>query len=302
MSAQADSLKSIFFALGANFAIALAKSAGAVFTGSASMLAEAIHSFADCGNQALLIWGLKEARRAASPDHPLGYGRAIYFWSFIVALMLFSMGGLFSIYEGVHKLHDTEPVKYAWVAVGILTFGVLAESVSLWGALREINKERGELGLWRWFRTSRQSELLVIFGEDLAALGGLVLALGFIGLAMLTGNPMWDAVGSICIGVLLVLVAILVGVEVKALLVGQSAEPQVLARLRAHLESQPQVAQLYSVITQQLGSEIMVAVKARMHPLGSDVALIESINAVERGLREAFPQVRWVFFEPDLRD
>jgi cation diffusion facilitator family transporter len=302
MSTQADSLKSIFFALGANFAIALAKTAGAVFTGSASMLAEAIHSFADCGNQALLIWGLKEARRAASSEHPMGYGRAIYFWSFIVALMLFSMGGLFSIYEGVHKLHDTEPVKYAWVAVGILTFGVLAESVSLWGALREVNKERGEIGLWRWFRTSRQSELIVIVGEDIAALGGLVLALGFIALAMLTGNPMWDAIGSICIGVLLLLVAILVGVEVKALLVGQSAEPQVQARLRAHLEAQPQVAQVYNLITQQLGSEIMLAVKARMQPLGSDVALVEAINAVERGLREAFPQVRWVFFEPDLRD
>jgi cation diffusion facilitator family transporter len=302
MSGQADSLKSIFFALGANFAIALAKTAGAVFTGSASMLAEAIHSFADCGNQALLIWGLKEAKRAASDDHPMGYGRAIYFWSFIVALMLFSMGGLFSIYEGVHKLHDTEPMKYAWVAVGILSFGVLAESVSLWGALREINKERGEIGLWRWFRTSRQSELIVILGEDLAALGGLTLALCFIGMAMVTGNPMWDALGSISIGVLLILVAVLVGVEVKALLVGQSAEPQVLARLRAHLQAQPQVAQLYSLITQQLGSDIMVAVKARMHPLGSDVALVEAINTVERGLREAFPQVRWVFFEPDLKD
>ena len=302
MSAQADSLKSIFFALGANFAIALAKSAGAVFTGSASMLAEAIHSFADCGNQALLIWGLKEAKRAASTDHPLGYGRAIYFWSFIVALMLFSMGGLFSIYEGVHKLHDTEPVKYAWVAVGILSFGVLAESVSLWGAVREINKERGELGLWRWFRTSRQSELIVIFGEDVAALGGLALALGFIGLAMVTGNPMWDAMGSISIGVLLVLVAVLVGVEVKALLIGQSAEPQVLQRIRAHLQAQPQVAQIYNLITQQLGSEIMVAVKARMHPLGSDVALVDAINQVESGLRKAFPQVRWVFFEPDLKD
>ena len=302
MSAQADSLKSIFFALGANFAIALAKSAGAVFTGSASMLAEAIHSFADCGNQALLIWGLKEAKRAASTDHPLGYGRAIYFWSFIVALMLFSMGGLFSIYEGVHKLHDTEPVKYAWVAVGILSFGVLAESVSLWGAVREINKERGELGLWRWFRTSRQSELIVIFGEDVAALGGLALALGFIGLAMVTGNPMWDAMGSISIGVLLVLVAVLVGVEVKALLIGQSAEPQVLKRIRAHLQAQPQVAQIYNLITQQLGSEIMVAVKARMHPLGSDVALVDAINQVESGLRKAFPQVRWVFFEPDLKD
>ena len=302
MSAQADSLKSILFALGANFAIALAKSAGAVFTGSASMLAEAIHSFADCANQVLLLWGMKEARRESSADHPLGHGRAIYFWSFIVALMLFSMGGLFSIYEGVHKLHETEPVKYAWVAVGILVFGIAAESVSLWGALREINKDRGERSLWQWFRSSRQSELLVVFGEDLAALGGLVLALGFIAMAMFTGNPMWDAVGSICIGVLLVLVAVLVGIEVKALLLGQSAEPQMLVRMRAHLEAQPQVAQVYSLITQQLGSEIMVAVKARMHPLGSDVALVDAVNGVERGMRAAFPQVRWMFFEPDLHD
>ncbi len=302
MSAQADSRKSILFALVANFAIAGAKSAGAVFTGSASMLAEAIHSFADCGNQALLLWGMKEARRASSPDHPLGYGRAIYFWSFIVALMLFSMGGLFSIYEGVHKLDSTEPVKYAWVAVGILSFGIVAESVSLWGALREINKERGELGLWRWFRTSRHSELLVIFGEDLAALGGLVFALGFIALTMITGDPVWDAIGSIGIGVLLILVAILVGTEVKALLIGQSAEPRVVARLRAHLAAQPQVAQVYSLITQQLGSEVMLAVKARMQPFGTDVALIDAINTVERSVRAAFPQVRWVFFEPDLSD
>jgi cation diffusion facilitator family transporter len=302
MSAQADSLKSIFFALGANFAIALAKTAGAVFTGSASMLAEAIHSYADCGNQALLIWGLKEAKRAPTADHPLGHGKAIYFWSFIVALMLFSMGGLFSIYEGVHKLHDTEPVKYAWVAVAILSFGIAAESLSLWGCLREIAKTRGPLSLWQWFRSTRQSELLVVLGEDLAALGGLVLALGFIGLAMLTGNPMWDAVGSICIGVLLVLVAVLVGVEVKALLVGQSAEPQVLARMRTHLEAQPEVAQVYNLLTQQLGNEIMVAVKARMHPTGSETGLLEAVNRVERGLRAEFTEVRWVFFEPDLHD
>src|SRR3978361_737977 len=129
MSAQADSLKSIFFALGANLAIALAKTAGAVFTGSASMLADAIHSFADCCNQALLIWGLKEADRVSSPDHPLGYGRAIYFWSFIVALMLFSMGGLFSIYEGAHKLHTGEPVKYAWVAAATVRVGAEDERV-----------------------------------------------------------------------------------------------------------------------------------------------------------------------------
>ncbi|MEO6030447.1 MAG: cation diffusion facilitator family transporter [Burkholderiaceae bacterium] len=301
MSAQADSLKSIYYALGANFAIAIAKSISAFFTGSASMLAEAIHSYADCGNQALLIWGLKEAKRASSPEHPLGHGRAIYFWSFVVALMLFSMGGLFSIYEGMHKLDSTEPVRYAWVAIGVLSFSIAAEALSLWGALREINKERNGLTLWQWFRTSRQSELLVILGEDLAALGGLVLALGFIVLSMITGNPMWDAVGSICIGVLLVLVAILIGVEVKALLVGQGAEPHVLARMRAHLEAQPQVAQVYSLITQQLGSEIMVAVKARMHPQGSEVALVDAINTTEREFRAAFPNVRWMFFEPDLK-
>jgi len=302
MTAQADSLKSILYALGANFAIAVAKSVGAFFTGSASMLAEAIHSYADCGNQALLIWGMKEARRNSSTEHPLGHGRAIYFWSFIVALMLFSMGGLFSIYEGAHKLTEHEPMRYPSVALAILAFGVVAESVSLWGALREIDKERGDLSLWRWFRTSRQSELIVIFGEDLAAIGGLTLALGFVALAMLTGNPMWDAVGSISIGVLLVTVAILVGIEVKALLVGQSADPEILARLRAHLEEQPQVDQVYSLITQQLGSDLMVAVKARMCPLGTDVALIAAINDTERSMRSAFPQVRWLFFEPDLSD
>ena len=202
----------------------------------------------------------------------------------------------------VHKLDSTEPVRYAWVAVGILSFSIAAESVSLWGALREINKVRDDLTLWQWFRTSRQSELLVILGEDLAALSGLVLALAFIGLTMLTGNPMWDAVGSICIGLLLVLVAILVGVEVKALLVGQSAEPRVLAQIRAHLEAQPAVAQIYSLLTQQLGNQVMVAVKARMRPQGSEVGLIEAINQVERDLRAAFPQVRWIFFEPDLHD
>jgi cation diffusion facilitator family transporter len=302
MSSPADSLKSILYALGANLAIALAKSAGAFFTGSASMLAEAIHSYADCANQGLLLWGLKEARRAASPEHPLGYGRAIYFWSFIVALMLFSMGGLFSIYEGAHKLSAHEPLRDPWIAIGILVFGMAAESVSLWGALREINKERGGRTLWRWFRASRQSELLVVLGEDIAALGGLALAIGFIALALATGNPMWDALGSIAIGSLLILVAVGVAVEVKALLVGQSADPEALGRMRSHLQSQPEVARLYSLLTQQLGGDIMVAVKARMHPVASDSALVEAINRVERGFRAQFPAVRWLFFEPDLHD
>ena len=302
MSATADSRKSILYALVANFAIAVAKTAGAIYTSSTSMLAEAIHSFADCGNQALLFWGLKEANRAPTKDHPLGYGKAIYFWSFIVALMLFSMGGLFSIYEGIHKLASTEPLRNAWVAVAILSFGIVAESVSLWGAVREINKVRGTRSLWSWFRNSRQSELVVILGEDLAALGGLAIALSFIGLAMLTGNPVWDALGSIAIGALLLVVAALIGVQVKGLLIGQSADPEVLAQMKKHLSEAPEVIELYNLLTQQFGSEIMVAIKARMQPQGSEVALVEAINRVEVGFRLAFPQVAWLFFEPDVED
>jgi cation diffusion facilitator family transporter len=302
MSAGADSLKSILFALGANFLIALAKTGGAVFTGSSSMLAEAIHSYADCANQALLLWGLREGRRRPDADHPLGFGKAIYFWSFIVALMLFSMGGLFSVYEGVHKLQATEPLSNAWVAIGILVFGIAAESVSLWGCLREVNKDRGRQSLWRWFRESRQSELLVVFAEDIAALGGLVLALAFIGVAMVTGNPVWDAVGSICIGVLLILVAVLVGVEVKSLLIGQSVEGRVLEKMRAHLADDREVEGVYKLLTQQLGRDVMVAVKAKMRPVASAPALIDAINRVEQRFRAAFPQVQWLFFEPDVAD
>jgi len=302
MSGKADSLRSVLYALGANFAIALAKSAGAAYTGSSAMLAEAIHSFADCGNQGLLLWGMRRARKAPTADHPLGFGKAVYFWSFIVALMLFSMGGLFSIYEGMHKLGSPEPMKDAWVALTILGFGIVAESVSLWGALREIDKERGTRGYWNWFRTSRTSELVVIFAEDLAALGGLVLAFGFIVVAVLTGNPMWDAIGSVAIGVLLVLVAVLVGIEISSLLVGQSADPLIEASMREHLVARVEVQRVLSLITQQLGPDVMVAVKAVMAPQGSEHALIEAINRVERSLRESFPQIRWCFFEPDEVD
>jgi cation diffusion facilitator family transporter len=302
MSGKADSLKSVLYALAANFAIAIAKSAGAAYTGSSAMLAEAIHSFADCGNQGLLLWGMRSVRKPPTDEHPLGYGKSIYFWSFIVALMLFSMGGLFSIYEGTHKLHSPEPLKDAWVALSILGFGIVAEAVSLWGALREIDKERGTRGYWSWFRSSRTSELVVIFGEDLAALGGLVLAFGFILTALTTGNPMWDALGSIAIGVLLVLVAVLVGKEVASMLVGQSADPLVVDAMRQHLAQQPDVQRVLNLITQQLGPDVMVAVKAVMKPQGSEHQMIDAVNRVERSLRQAFPQLRWCFFEPDHSD
>jgi cation diffusion facilitator family transporter len=302
MSAQADSLKSVLFALGANFAIAVTKLAGAAYTGSSSMMAEAVHSIADCGNQGLLLWGMRRASRPATPDHPLGHGRAIYFWSFIVALMLFSLGGMFSIYEGWHKLHESEPVENPWVALAILGFGVVAESISLWGALREIRKENAGRSLWQWFRQSRQSELVVVVGEDVAALGGLAIALACITLSMVTGNPMYDAIGSLGVGVLLVIVALTVAREIASLLVGQGVEPEELQRMRAHLAARAEVAEVYNVLTQQMGSDVMVAVKARMQPQGSETAMVNAINRVEASLRDAFPQIRWVFFEPDLAD
>jgi len=301
MSAKADSLKTVLYALGANFAIGVAKLGAAVTTGSSAMLAEAIHSFADCGNQALLLVGMKQAKRPPSPDYPLGYGKAIYFWSFIVALVLFSLGGLFSIYEGWHKLAQPEALSYPWVAVGILIFGIAAETVSLRACLIEIAKVRGDRSLWRWFRESRQSELVVILGEDIAAEIGLAVALVAVLAAILTGNPMYDALGSIAIGAVLVVVAGLLGIQIKGLLIGQSAEPETESAIRRFIEERQEVARVFSVITLQLGGSLMVAVKAHMRGESAN-ELVASINRVEAAVREAFPDVQWLFFEPDVAD
>ncbi|HSC64165.1 MAG TPA: cation efflux family transporter, partial [Caldimonas sp.] len=184
----------------------------------------------------------------------------------------------------------------------ILAFGIAGESVSLWGCLREVNKERGRQGLWRWFRTSRHSELLVVFAEDVAALGGLTLALVFIGVSVATGDTAWDAAGSIAIGVLLVVVAVLVAVQIKALLIGQGVEARLLARMRAHLAGHEDVESIYNLLTQQMGPDVMVAVKAKMRPAASAAALVAAINRVEKSFREAFPEVQWLFFEPDVAD
>lgn len=302
MSGKADSLKTIFFALGANFAIFVAKAFAAVVTGSGAMAAEAVHSLADCGNQGLLLIGMKNARAPATPDHPLGQGKAIYFWSFLVALLLFSVGGAFSIYEGLHKLSSPEPLKWPWLAIGVLAFGIAAESVSMWGCLREVAKARGGRSLWRWFRESRQSELIVIFGEDLAALLGLVLALLAVLLTLLTGNPVFDALGTLAIGVLLVVIAVFIAVEVKALLIGQSVEPALKADIQRFLEERPEIARVFNLITLQLGSDVMVAIKAEIQ---GDLAMrnaVDAINAVERDLKARFPEIRWSFFEPDVAD
>ena len=298
---KADSLRTILYALGANLAIAAAKTAAAIATGSSAMLAEAIHSYADSGNQGLLLWGMRQAKRPPSADYPLGWGKAVFFWSFIVALVLFSLGGLFSFYEGWHKLVQPEPIRFAWVAVGILVFGLAAETVSLRACLHEVNKVRGGRSLWRWFRESRQSELVVILGEDLAALLGLALALAAVALTMFTGNPVWDALGSMSIGAVLIIVAAGIGIEIKALLIGQSAEHETEARLREFLERQPGVERVFRLLTLQLGTSLMVAVKAKM-AAESMAELVAAINRAEAATRAEFPEIQWLFFEPDVAD
>lgn len=302
MSGKADSLRTIFFALAANFAIFVTKAVAAILTGSGAMAAEAVHSLADCGNQGFLLLGMSRARAPATADYPLGRGKEIYFWSFLVALLLFSVGGAFSVYEGLHKLHQPEPLKWPWLAIGVLTFGIVAESFSMWGCLTEVNKARGIRSLWRWFRESRQSELIVIFGEDLAALFGLGFALASVVLTLVTGNPIFDAIGTLAIGALLVVVAIFIAVEVKALLIGQSVDPAARKAITAFLESRSEIVRVFSLITLQLGADVMIAVKAQMCDGVSGTELIDAINRVEAAMKREFPEIRWSFFEPDLAD
>jgi cation diffusion facilitator family transporter len=303
MSHGADSLKSILFALVANGAIAIAKFFAASVTGSGSMLAEAIHSTADCGNQLLLLLGLKHAKRPPTTEFPLGYGKAIYFWSFIVALMLFSMGGLFSIYEGVHKLQHPEPLSYPLLALGVLVFGIIAETFSLWGCLREVKKAQRGRSLWVWFKESRQSELIVVVGEDIAALLGLCFAAIAVCLTMVTGNPVYDASGSIVIGLLLIIVAFFVGREVMALLIGQGVEEHQKHDMMQCLENMDAIEKVYNMVTLQLGDDIMVAVKVKMSSsITESHALIEAINRCEQKLKAAYPEILWLFFEPDVEE
>jgi cation diffusion facilitator family transporter len=301
MAQGADSARAVVVALGANFAIAVTKYAAAAITGSGAMFAEAVHSTADCGNQLLLLLGLKRARRAPTLEYPLGFGKETYFWSFMVAMMLFSVGGMFSIYEGWHKLHAPEDLKYPLLALGVLGFGVAAESFSMWGALREVNKARGDRSLWEWFRGSRNAELVVIFGEDLAALVGLTFAFVAVLATWITGNPVYDALGGIAIGVLLVIVAVAVAVQVKAMLIGQGVEAPVRAEMMAFLEAQPAIERVIELLTLHMGGDVMVAVKAKVRSQGDADAFVEKINEIEAAFKERFPQVQWTFFEPDVR-
>ncbi|HEY3370775.1 MAG TPA: cation diffusion facilitator family transporter [Prolixibacteraceae bacterium] len=301
MSHESSSVKSIFFALLANLGIAITKTVAAVITGSGAMLAESIHSFADCGNQGLLFVGLKRSKKAPNLNHPLGYGKAIFFWSFIVAIILFSMGGLFSIYEGIHKLSSHEGLSSPLIAIVVLVVSAVMEGASLWACITQINKVKHGKSLWKWLMTSRQSELVVVLGEDVAALLGLTFALVAVVLSMVTGNPIYDAMGSIGIGALLIVVSMFMAVKISGLLIGQSIDPEVQADITGFLNKRDEIEIVLNVITIQLGAQIMVAVKAKMNNPETIDQLIENINRCEAALKRHNPSIQWVFFEPDVR-
>jgi cation diffusion facilitator family transporter len=299
MSHQDASKKSITFALLANLGIAITKTAAAVVTGSGAMLAESIHSYADCSNQGLLFRGLSAAKKKPDQEHPLGYGKEIYFWSFMVALILFSMGGLFSIYEGIHKIGMHEGLKNPGIAIAVLAVSMVLEAASLYGCLLQIKKLRHDVPLRTWYKNSRQSELIVVLGEDTAALLGLTFALIAVVLSVITGNPVFDAIGSIGIGILLVIISFVLAIKIKSLLIGQSTDEVTTAQIKALLESRPEIDSIINLITFQLGPQIMVAVKAKMNNTNSVNDLILNINNCESELKKTLPAVQWVFFEPD---
>ncbi|MBK9392144.1 MAG: cation diffusion facilitator family transporter [Bacteroidetes bacterium] len=301
MSHNDTSTKSILFALLANLGIAITKTVAAVITGSGAMLAESIHSYADCGNQGLLFLGLKASTKEPDSEHPLGYGKEIYFWSFVVAMILFSMGGLFSVYEGIHKLSMHEGLRSPVIAIIVLSVSIVLESASLYGCLTQVRKIKHDMPLWTWIRNSRQSELIVVLGEDIAALLGLTFALIAVILSMVTGNPQFDAMGSIGIGVLLIIISFFLAVKIKSLLIGQSSDSETRRAIQEFLEARPEIEGVLNLITLQLGSQIMVAVKAKMSDVDSVTKLIENINACEADLKKKMPAVHWVFFEPDVR-
>ena len=290
------------YAFIANFGIAIAKTWAAWLTGSGSMLAEAIHSYADTGNQVLLYLGLKQSQRPPDDEHPLGYGKLSYFWSFIVAILLFSMGGLFSIYEGMHKLNHPEELSRVWIAIVVLIVAIFLEGGSLLGCLREIRNVRGDRPFREWFKHTRNSELVVVLGEDIGAQLGLILALGFLIMASITGNPVYDALGSICIGVILLFISVFVAWRIRALLVGRSADPEIQQAINEIITSQDGIERVFNTITIQFGPDTMLAAKVKFKR-GIDIeTAVESINVMERELKERIPNLTWSFIEPDVID
>ena len=295
------SRRAIVAAFLANLGIAAAKFVAFLFTGATSMLAETVHSLADTGNQALLLLGASRAARAANPEHPFGYGRERYFWSFVVALVLFSMGSLFAIYEGIEKfLHPHELVSAHW-AIGVLLIAMTLEAWSFRTAFVEANAVRGDKSLWRFVRRAKSPELPVVLLEDIGALLGLLFALLGVGLAVWTGNPRFDALGSIAIGALLAAIAFVLAAKMKSLLIGESAAPAMQLRIRGAIESAPSVSKLIHLRTLHLGpDELLVGAKIEFARDLDVVGLAHAIDAVEASVRAAVAEARAIYIEPDI--
>jgi len=293
--------RAIFAAFLANLGIALAKLVGFFFTRSSAMLAESVHSFADTGNQALLILGGRSARRAPTREHPFGYGRERYFWAFVVSVVLFTLGSAFALYEGIEKLrHPHELESPAW-AICILAVAIVLEGGSFRTAIVAANPQRDGAGWWSFIRNSKAPELPVVLLEDLAALLGLVLALSAVALALATDNPRWDGAGTVAIGALLGVVAVVLAIEMRSLLIGESASPRDLAAITEALDNTPRVDHLIHIRTQHLGpDELLVAAKVAFMPNLSVAQLAQAIDDLEARVRDRVPHARVIYIEPDV--
>jgi cation diffusion facilitator family transporter len=298
---QTNSTTAVLYAFAANLGIALAKSGAAISTGSGALLAEAIHSFADCGNQVLLLIGMKRSAKEATQKHPMGFERESYIWSMMVAFMLFSVGGVFSIHEGWQRIDNPHEIENGGVALLILLIAVALEYFSLKGALAAMADEKGDRTLWQWFRETHSSELMVVTGEDLAALLGLVIAFVMLGLTLLTGNPLFDAAGSMLIGFLLILVALGVGVEVHSLLIGESANAE-REGVDAYLKEQGSVLDVLNLWAINHGNSVMISVKVRFPEMMQVGEAVGIINRMEQEMKTLYPRIRWIFFELDEID
>lgn len=293
--------KAIIAALLANLGIALTKFVAFVFSGSSSMLAESVHSLADTGNQGLLLLGGRKAKRNADAQHPFGYGRERFVYAFVVSIILFSVGGVFSLYEGIDKLQHPHELEVPWLPISVLAIAIVLESLSLRTAVRESNQVRGKQGWVAFIRHAKAPELPVVLLEDFAALVGLTFAFLGVGLTVLTSNAQWDAIGTLAIGVLLITVAVVLGIETKSLLVGEGASPADVDAIREAITNNPEVDALIHMKTLYLGpDELLVAAKLAFASKAKLVDVARSIDAVESAIRAAVPAARLIYLEPDV--
>jgi len=293
--------KAIVAALGANLAIAASKFVAFAFSGSSSMLAEGVHSLADSGNQALLLIGGKKAQRQATPQHPFGYGRERYIYAFLVSIVLFSVGGMFAVYEGYEKIVHPHEIEHWYWPVGVLVFAIIAEGFSFRTAIKESNELRGSHSWSQFIRRAKAPELPVVLLEDFGALIGLILALGGVGLALLTGDGVWDGIGTVCIGVLLILIALVLAAETKSLLLGEAAGPEETVKIEAAMVDGDTVTGIIHMRTLHLGpEELLVAAKIAVQHDDTAAEVAKAIDAAEARIRAAVPIARVIYLEPDI--